>query len=73
MPSESIISCTNIFFYYKNKQTDVHKNSCKKRFACFIYCGANFEFWLKQGEGGTFFKKGFIWREVQIQVLSEQK
>ena len=53
----SLLFHVQIFFLfiYKNKQTDVHKNSCKKRFAFFIYCGANFEFWLRQGEGGHFF------------------
>ena len=61
MPSESIISCANIFFYYKNKQTDVYKNSYKKGLP--VLCTVelyNFEFWLRQGEGGTFFKEGFI-------------
>ena len=56
----SLLFHVQIFFLfiYKNKQTDVHKNSCKTGLLFLIYCGANFEFWLRQGEGGHFFKEG---------------
>ena len=58
MPSESIISCANIFFIIRISKLMSTKTVIKKGLP--VLCTVelyNFEFWLRQGEGGTFLRR----------------